>query len=353
MLCTSALHYNVIYDRKCWKLNTGYETQCVDLAIYMSRPHDYSIGILLVVSFYMRKSLSCLQADLSRAHLCRESGGGAGLRADGDLTRRFWCPPGAGDSGVSGGNASAALPPSKNTSLAPTLTPAGPGDITKDGRTGLTTPGPRKLLEEPRLSPAAAVTCATVPRFWFAPDRDIAPASPSLSRGSSAAFRSAFPSLPRLWGRPSREMLLRKNRAACLRLESLDFLRCSRRVFVGLLPVLCRPQAAVAILLWNVSVECKRDEWPVSRLYLRPPLCWLALILIMHTKSRRKLEVIGRDAHYARMFSVLAADWWMEMLGGALETKEIFFVTCVFINWGDYHWLSPYHNLYDMTLSEF
>lgn len=136
------------------------------------------------------------------AHLCRESWWlpvVTGLRAAGvDRTReQGWWPVGTGDSGVSGVSVSAALPPSKNTSLAPTaLGPAGPGDITKEGRAGLTTTNPGQLDDEP--PPAAAgvsVTWATGPWLSAGGGTTVEPPSLSRSRCSSVAFCSAFPSL--------------------------------------------------------------------------------------------------------------------------------------------------------------
>lgn len=90
---------------------------------------------------------------------------------------------------VSGVSVSAPLPPSKNTSLAP----ANPGDITKEGRVGVTTPG--KLEDEPLPTAAGSVTWETGP--WLSAGRGtiVAPPSLSLSRRSSAAFWSVFPSL--------------------------------------------------------------------------------------------------------------------------------------------------------------
>lgn len=94
---------------------------------------------------------------------------------------------------MSGVSDSAALPPSKNTSLAPTtLVPAGPGDITKEGRVGVTTPG--KLEDEPLPAAMGSVTCATGPWLSAGEGTTVALPSLSLSRCSSAALWSVFPS---------------------------------------------------------------------------------------------------------------------------------------------------------------
>lgn len=181
---------------------------------------------------------------------------GAGLRAGVDLTRvQGWCPAVTGDTaGLSGGKVSAALQPSKNTSLAPTmLVPAGPGDITKEGRKGLTTPG---KLEEEALPPAeGSVTWATLP--WLPAASEPTESPLSLCRRSSAALCSSFPSLSWRWGRPSREIFVRNESAACLLLESFTLFRCSWCVFDVLLLLLveCRPHKAVAILVW-AEVMC-------------------------------------------------------------------------------------------------
>lgn len=109
-----------------------------------------------------------------------------------DLTReQGWCPMGPGDRGVSGVSVSAALPPSKNTSLAPTaLAPASPGDITKEGRVGLTTPG--KLEDEPLPAAAGSVTWGNGP--WLSAGRGTTVAPPSLTRSLCSSV-SVFPLL--------------------------------------------------------------------------------------------------------------------------------------------------------------
>lgn len=182
------------------------------------------------------------------AHLCRESSElpvGTGLSAAGvDLTReQGWCPVGVGDVMVSEVSESAPPPPSKNTSLAP----VNPGDITKEGRVGVTTP--EKLEDEPLPRATGSVTWET--GIWLSDGWGTFVAALSLSPCSSAAFWSIFPSLSWHWGRPSSEILLRNNRAACLLRESFVFLRCSLCVFSDLLlrPVAGRPQTAVAILV--------------------------------------------------------------------------------------------------------
>lgn len=129
------------------------------------------------------------------AHLCRESTvlpAGTGLSALGvDLTReQSWCPPDTGDIGVSGVSVSVVLPPSRNTSLAPTVL-VSPGDITKEGLVGLTNPG--RLEEEPLPAAAGSVTWATA--SWLSAGRGTTEATLSSSRCSSASFGSAFPSL--------------------------------------------------------------------------------------------------------------------------------------------------------------
>lgn len=126
------------------------------------------------------------------AHLCRESrelAAGTGLSAAGvDLTReQGWCPVGAGDMMVSGVSVSAPPPPSRNTSFAP----VNPGDMTKEGRVGVSTPG--KLDDEPEPPAAGSVTWETAAWLSAAGRGDlVGPSSPS--RCSSADFWSAFPS---------------------------------------------------------------------------------------------------------------------------------------------------------------
>ena len=96
---------------------------------------------------------------------------------------------------VSGLRPSAPPPPSTNTSLAP----AGPGDMTRDGRGGGATK-PAKLEDEPLPPGAGSPGWAGVP--WLPgggeeaeEEEAAAVASLSLSRSSSEGFCSALPSL--------------------------------------------------------------------------------------------------------------------------------------------------------------
>lgn len=206
--------------------------------------------MICLVSFYAEVLFKGPWRDTDHyyAHLGRESRelvAGSGLSAGVDLIReQGWWPVGRGDRGVSGGSVSAAVPPSRNTSFEPTaLAPAAP----REAPVEMTTPG--KLEEEPLPIATCSVTGEAGPRLSVG--MSTTAVLPSPSRSSSGAFLSAFPSLSWHWGRPSSEILFRNNRAACLLLESFAFLRTSRWAFAGLLllPVDCRPQKAVAILV--------------------------------------------------------------------------------------------------------
>lgn len=239
----------------------------------------------------MRKLLFGAQMSLRRSHLCRESrelAAGRGLSAAGvDLTReQGWCPGAAGDITVSGVCGSAPPPPSRKTSLAP----ANPGDVTEAGRVGgVSTPG--KLDDEPAVPTAGSATCGTV--AWLSAggsgDPVGPPRVPSPSRCSSAAFCSVFPSSERHCGRPSSEILLRNNRAACLRLESLAFRLCSLCVLAGLLvrPLVAgRPHTAVAILVSN-AVGGRTDTGTSA---LVPPTSVLIGCVISRSGNRANLR---------------------------------------------------------------
>lgn len=247
----------------------------------------------------MRKSA----AEEGYAHLWRESTEvpvlvlvPTGLRAAGiDLTlEQCWWPGATGDRGVSGVSVSAALPLSRNTSLAPKAPiPAGPGDMTREGRAGLTSPA--ALEEEPLAAAAASVTGASGAWLPGGGGTTVAQLSLPLSRCSSAAFWLLLPLLRLDRGRPSSEILVRNKRAACLLLESLTFLRCCRCVFAGLLllAVDCKPQRAVAILVWNVSAGGNGSEWPVSRHWPRLSVSQLAEVVIMCVRASKCSELIG------------------------------------------------------------
>lgn len=239
-------------DRKYWKA----KTEVISSADSFFSSHD----IRKSVAFFPPRPTDFVWWDHDQqwAHLGRESRGfpaGTGLSAAGvDLAREHgWCPGGTGDRGVSGASVSAAPPLSKNTSLGPMEPVAvGPGDVTMEGRTGLNTPG--RLEDEPLPAGKVSVTC------WVpAPSLGCSTAAPpslSPSRASSAAFWSSF-TLSWQRGRPSREMLLRNSRAACLLRESFTFLRGSLAVLVGLLslPLDCKPHRAVAILVWKTDAK--------------------------------------------------------------------------------------------------
>lgn len=207
------------------------------------------------------------------AHLWRESSGlelvwTTGLNTDLALKCRV-C--GVGERGYTVESLTAI---STNTSLPPLLAPV-PVDVTEIELTGLKAPIPGTLVTVPTVTELD--TWGAVPLLLVVNARcptEIVPTS-RLRVSQAVSLWAMFPLLRGHKGRPSRDILLRNRRAACLRRESLVFLMCSLCDFVALLLAHCILQAAVAILLWNDRGQgecCRFDNLPRLQLndWLRP-----------------------------------------------------------------------------------
>ena len=194
------------------------------------------------------------------------SGEGSRLLFDGDGERRLLFPGGGNEP----------LRQSSSTSALPTsLKPVSDGRTRMGGTVRSPVLGACAGLTLPQLGETAKLV--NVPYLLLIPSSGHKPAAAEPESAPSKSASLWWWRLPTFsagklkTGRPSREMLLRNKRAACLRREFSRFLRLCSLFVCGFLPLtaviaaLCWPQAAAAAAAAMVSVPLRKSAGGSSR----------------------------------------------------------------------------------------